>query len=62
MEDWKPMETAPKDRTRIRVKRDDLQETVEWCHPLNDWIIERAPDGVGFKLLPWEPTHWTRLP
>ena len=61
MDDWKPIETAPKDGTRIRVKRDDMEETVEWFVPLYDWLIERDPDGVHHELLSWQPTHWMPL-
>jgi hypothetical protein len=61
MDEWKPIETAPKDGTRIRVLRGDLQDTVEWFHPLNDWLVERDPDGVHHVLLSWQPTHWTPL-
>ena len=61
MDGWKPIETAPKDGTRIRVKRDDIEETVEWFAPLNDWLIERDPDGVHHELLSWQPTHWMPL-
>jgi hypothetical protein len=61
MEDWKPIETAPKDGTRICVKRDWLQQTVQWSHPLDDWVIGPGPDGKGSELLPWQPTHWVAL-
>ena len=61
MDDWKPIETAPKDGTRIRVKRDDIEETVEWFAPLNDSLVERDPDGVHHELLSWQPTHWMPL-
>jgi hypothetical protein len=62
MDEWKPIETAPKDGSRIRVKRDDMEETVEWLEWVNDWLIERDPKGVHHKLLSWQPTHWARLP
>jgi hypothetical protein len=61
MDDWKPIETAPKDGTHIRVKRDDMEDTVEWFAPLNDWLVERDPNGVHHKLLSWQPTHWMPL-
>jgi hypothetical protein len=61
MDEWKPIDTAPKDGTRIRVMRGDLQDNVEWFLALNDWCVERDPDGVHHKLLSWQPTHWMPL-
>ena len=61
MDEWKPIETAPKDGTRIRVMRGDLQDNVEWFLTLNDWLVERDPDGVHHVLLSWQPTHWMPL-
>jgi hypothetical protein len=63
MEDWKPIETAPKDGTKIRVKRDLLQESVHWSHDLEGWVTGPIPvhDRELRRLLPWEPTHWTKL-
>jgi len=64
MESWKPIKTAPKDGTPIRVKgADDSEETVVWSHWLGSWVIGlRAPnDGERFSLLDWEPTHWMQV-
>jgi hypothetical protein len=58
MEEWKLIESAPKDGRQIRVKRDDLQETVVWSRPLNDWAVRPHPYGSGLTLLSWEPTYW----
>jgi hypothetical protein len=59
MEEWKPIETAPKDGRQIRVKRDDSEETVVWAHALNDWAVGRQPRELErATLLSWEPTHW----
>jgi hypothetical protein len=59
MEEWKPIDTAPKDGRQIRVKRDDSEETVVWAHALNDWAIGRQPRELErATLLSWEPTHW----
>jgi hypothetical protein len=58
MEEWKPIASAPKDGTPIRVKRDDLQETVVWFHPLNDWAVGLHPHAAAITLLSWEPTYW----
>jgi hypothetical protein len=63
MEDWKPIEPAPKDGTKVRVKRDNLQESVHWSHDLDGWVTGPIPvrDRELRRLLSWEPTHWTQL-
>ena len=61
MDEWKPIETASKDGTRIRVMRGDLLDNVEWSLPLNGWLVERDPDGVHHVLLSWQTTHWMPL-
>ena len=63
MENWKPIKTAPKDGTKIRVKRDLLQESVHWSRDLEGWVTGPVPvrDRELRRLLPWEPTHWTQL-
>lgn len=55
---WQPIETAPKDNTRIIVYCNDFWETiVRWNSLLGDFWLDDSmdtPDG--------EPTHWMPLP
>jgi hypothetical protein len=57
------LDTAPRDGTRISVKLRTLEETVQWCHWLDDWVVGTAPKlkSDPYELLAWEPTHWTKL-
>ena len=64
MENWKPIHSAPKDGTPIRVKTaDGLQETVVWSHWHSDWVIgrRRPKEHERALLLAWgsNPTQWT---
>jgi len=58
---WHPIETAPRDGTRINLRRgDEIACAAYWgfgCHP--------EPSGsMGWVLAPihWEPTHWQPIP
>jgi hypothetical protein len=62
MTDWRPIETAPKDGSIIRVKIGDKGEecTATWC---NSWCAPlfsfggRMPGGISFNY-DHQPTHW----
>ena len=59
MMEWQPIETAPKDGTRIIVA--DARNV--WCNV--SWEkMKRAPDrwAAVFGPIPIEPTHWMPLP
>ena len=63
MEDWKPIHSAPKDGTPIRVKAaDGSQKTVVWSYWHSDWVIgrRRPKEHERALLLAWgsNPTHW----
>ena len=55
---WQPIETAPKDGTRILVWDDDTIETAYWAIFRSRW--EHAWDGA--ELGAFEITHWMPLP
>lgn len=67
-EEWRPIETAPKDGTPILVTRHD--ETFGWVRGWAQWESERGISGWvarGFFAIPGvlglaNPTHWQHLP
>lgn len=62
MPEWQPIETAPKDGTRILVWpywSDGTPEVVKWVK------MRRVPDRWevhGGTFLNSQPTHWMPLP
>lgn len=61
--DWQPIETAPKDGTRVRIRFADGHEDERywknsggrgWCKNVG-W-----PVAYNYRLV--EPTHWLPLP
>jgi len=54
---WQPIETAPKDGTRILAGSHGCRVSVHYWNSIEKgWMIDYA-DGLS-----WEPTHWTPLP
>lgn len=51
---WKPIETAPRDGTRIVVWDGEQAECAAWVKPLDAWI--------GDWGLSVRPTHWVLVP
>lgn len=56
--DWQPIETAPKDGTRVLVADENVWMAVARNWPCNGYWIEDAASGM--RLNP--PTHWMPLP
>lgn len=66
VDEWQPIETAPKDGTDILIYCKDTHEMFVAFYATQietgqqDWIIARAKDGTCFVLK--SPTHWMPLP
>ena len=53
---WQPIETAPKDGTRILAWRAGYApNTVDWNFYLNDWAQHAGEDATPVK---YQPTRW----
>ena len=64
MSDWRPIATAPRDRTSILVVYGDEQAVAFWWQPdpqAPKGFVAGWHDGV-FHELEFEPTHWQPLP
>jgi hypothetical protein len=69
---WQPIETAPKDGTRILIWDDDEggYEIGFWSSNHESWLDNDICDGDPGKYWPgdllgntiFEPTHWMPLP
>jgi hypothetical protein len=56
-QEWeKPIESAPRNGSVIRVKRGETEETVAWLRPVDDWVTGWT--RAEATLLSWDPTHW----
>ena len=62
--DWQPIETAPKDGTRMLGASGPDVSITSW-DSFRKWINESAvtDDGYGwYGHDDWTPTHWMPLP
>ena len=72
---WQPIETAPKDGTRVLVWSDELylKPYIAWWgvdanHPEHEpdqfeWLTGDGDDwSTGYYYTPCAPTHWQPLP
>lgn len=53
---WHPIETAPKDETRILAMNDEVAFCVWWAGDWNGWVDD------GGSSQPYDFTHWMPLP
>ncbi len=65
--DWQPIETAPKDGTRILVWDGDLLAVADWdqphvCARTNAWCVGECDGEYNDRTTMWKPTHWMPLP
>ena len=58
MTEWQPIETAPKDGTRVLVCDTDVWIACARYWPCNSYWIEDAASGLKLN----EPTHWMPAP
>lgn len=71
MNEWQPIETAPKDATPILIflPHSERQKVCEvwWAIPYEGaadgwWSTPVGPSGRGYTILPEAATHWMPLP
>jgi len=53
-EGWRPIESAPKDGTRVIAVQDGLEPEIQYWHVRVGWVN----DGDHYR----DPTHWKPLP
>jgi hypothetical protein len=60
---WQPIDTAPRDGTRIMGLGGILAQETLWCKtshvPLYGWNFQPDRDEEDMDL--WHPTHWRPL-
>jgi hypothetical protein len=68
MNDWQPIETAPKDGTTIILWLGSSWNSVAyayWFEPFGTWVrdgFEPLPDDEWFGIGALIPTHWMSAP
>lgn len=56
--DWQPIETAPKDGSRVLINRKGYAEPICVGWYSQDWKEWKSVPGEWS----WKPTHWMPLP
>lgn len=63
MSEWQPIETAPKDGTRVLLHKDGHQVVAAWSNTWSDMLRSSTDDWWIGQSLPFrDPTHWMMLP
>ena len=68
MNEWQPIETAPKDGTRILVYNGSIyvaawEEATMTLKEKKDWVYScYSLNGWNYYEIVYEPTHWMPLP
>jgi hypothetical protein len=53
------METAPLDKTPVRVRKDDVLAIASWSTEIGAWVFGIATEpNLPDRILPWHPTSW----
>lgn len=60
MSEWQPIETAPKDGTKVLGWDGGTMTTVEWYELGGYWSLLAV--GAWAEDSEWVPTHWMPLP
>lgn len=61
VEQWRPIETAPKDGTDVLVHAAGSTYAVSWCEEAEGWVVDDNKHGP-YRLRGSYPTHWMPLP
>jgi hypothetical protein len=61
---WLPIETAPKDGTRVLVwcGQHKIPRVAMWSEIRKNWIYGISRDNYSTQYLYAHPTHWADLP
>lgn len=66
--DWRPIETAPRDGTLVKIRADtapNFEHLMGWDRHRAHWV-GRWPGLMGWSKIAWDhdahpPTHWKPL-
>lgn len=59
---WRPMDTAPKDGTRILLGKKGFVDAAEWQAEARGWVQNNHPDSGWPDQIFYDPEGWMPLP
>lgn len=63
MNDWQPIETAPKNGTHVLLyHKGGSIASGRWGKPFHMWLSSYRPSDTECDLETPQPTHWMPLP